>query len=255
MLWKNIFYGPVISRRLGYSLGVNLLPNKKKICNFNCIYCECGLNEKFKQKEPLPTLTEFENALKETLEYFKNINQVINHITFSGNGEPTLHPDFDKIIDLTIKYRNIYYPDTKIAVLTNSTRLHIEKVYNALQKIDVPICKLDAGTEKQFQLIDAPEIKISLEEITDRLKNFGNKVIIQTIFLKGFVNNQLVDNTTNEELNEYVKRLKIIKPHKVMIYSIDRKTPFDTLEAISKEELEKIANYISSNGFEIDYYL
>jgi len=255
MLWKNIFYGPVISRRLGYSLGVNLLPNKKKICNFNCIYCECGLNEKFKQKEPLPTLTEFENALKETFEYFKNINQVINHITFSGNGEPTLHPDFDKIIDITIKYRNIYYPDTKIAVLTNSTRLHIEKVYNALQKIDVPICKLDAGTEKQFQLIDAPEIKISLEEITDRLKNFGNKVIIQTIFLKGFVNNQLVDNTTNEELNEYVKRLKIIKPHKVMIYSIDRKTPFDTLEAISKEELEKIANYISSNGFEIDYYL
>jgi len=133
--------------------------------------------------------------------------------------------------------------------------LHIQKVYNALQKIDVPICKLDAGTEKQFILIDVPEIKISIDEITNRLKSLGNKIIIQTIFLRGFVNNQYIDNTTEEELNEYIKRLRIINPQKVMIYSIDRKTPFDTLELISKEELEKIANFIFSNGFEVDYYL
>jgi wyosine [tRNA(Phe)-imidazoG37] synthetase (radical SAM superfamily) len=254
MLWKDIFYGPVLSRRLGFSLGVNLLPKKRKICNFNCIYCECGLNDNTALKEPLPTVNEFESGIIHTLSDLKSKNQKLDHITFSGNGEPTLHPEFEKIIDLTIKYRNKFYPDCKIAVLTNSTNIYQDRVFNSLQKVDVAICKLDAGSEKLYQLIDAPETNASLDEITDRLRRFNGNITIQTIFLKGSINGESVDNTGTEELNKYIQRLKIINPKLVMIYSLDRTAPYPTIEALSKSELQKIAGDIRANGFKVDYY-
>jgi wyosine [tRNA(Phe)-imidazoG37] synthetase (radical SAM superfamily) len=146
MLWKDIFYGPVFSRRLGYSLGINLLPSNRKICNFNCIYCECGLNDNNAPKVPLPTVDQYEIFFKDILKVLKDKHQRIDHLTFSGNGEPTLHPDFDKIIDKTIELRDMYFPQSKIAVLTNSILINREKISRALKKVDLPICKLDAGT-------------------------------------------------------------------------------------------------------------
>jgi wyosine [tRNA(Phe)-imidazoG37] synthetase (radical SAM superfamily) len=254
MLWKDIFYGPILSRRLGFSLGVNLLPVKRKICSFNCVYCECGLNDNSAPKEQMPTLTDFETAITHTLSDLKNKNQKLDHITFSGNGEPTLHPDFDKIIDITIKYRDKFYPECKIAVLTNSTNVRLERVFTSLNKIELPICKLDAGSERLYQLIDAPVGSVSLDEITEQLTRFNGKIVVQSIFLKGNINNESIDNTTPEELEQYITRLKLINPKMVMIYSLDRVAPFSTIEKLSKEELQKIADYIKSNGFKVEYY-
>lgn len=255
MLWKNIFYGPVLSRRLGFSLGVNLLPDKKKICNFNCIYCECGLNDNFVQKEALPTFEDYKQAIYSCLSDRKLKNKKIDHITFSGNGEPTLHPDFDRIIDYTISMRNLYYSDTKIAVLTNSTNLHIDKIFESLQKVDVPLCKLDAGSEEIFRLIDDPVSKKALDDITNSLVKFKGNVIIQTIFLKGNVDNISIDNTSEKELDLYLTRLKKIKPKKVVIYSVDRTPPFPSIVKLSEQELKSIAEFISKVGFNVEYYV
>ncbi len=254
MLWKDIFYGPVLSRRLGYSLGVNLLPRKRKICNFNCVYCECGLNDNKAPKEPLPTVEEYRDSIIQALTEMNNKGQTIDHITFSGNGEPTLHPDFDKIIDITIENRNKYYPESKIAVLTNSTNLHLDRVFNSLLKIEKRICKLDAGTERIYQLIDAPETGATLDHITEKLIRFKGNLIVQTIFLKGTINGELIDNYSGTEFDEYLKRLDKIKPQAIMIYSLDRVAPFNTIEALSKEELNSIAETIRNRGYQVDYY-
>jgi wyosine [tRNA(Phe)-imidazoG37] synthetase (radical SAM superfamily) len=254
MIWKNIFYGPVLSRRLGYSLGVNLLPVNRKICNFNCIYCECGLNDNNSIKSPLPSLDEFNISLSETLTDFKSKNQRIDNITFSGNGEPTLHPDFDKIIELTIQKRNEIYPETKIAVLTNSTTINTEKTIRALKLIDLPICKLDAGTEHTFRLIDQPESKITLDEITNRLSQFNGNLYIQTIFLKGEVNSNVIDNSTPEEVSQWLKRLKIIHPKLVMLYSLDRTPPFNTLKRVEEKVLSFLSEEVKKLGLNVEYY-
>ena len=254
MLWKNIFYGPVLSRRLGFSLGVNLLPQKKKVCSFNCIYCECGLNDNSTQKEALPTFEDYEQAIYSCLSENKSRNQRIDHITFSGNGEPTLHPDFDKIIDCTILMRDKFYPDTKIAVLTNSTNLHIPKIFDSLKKIDLPLCKLDAGSEETYQLIDFPVSKKSLDEITNSLVKFEGNIIIQTIFLKGNIDNRAIDNTSEKELSLYIDRLKKINPKKVVIYGVDRTPPFSSIIRLSEQELKFISEFISKFGFNVEYY-
>jgi wyosine [tRNA(Phe)-imidazoG37] synthetase (radical SAM superfamily) len=255
MLWKNIFYGPVLSRRLGYSLGVNLLPMNRKICNYNCIYCECGLNEKEAPKVPLPTIQEYEDSLIEVLQLARSENQKIDSITFSGNGEPTLHPDFEKIIHITIDKRNEFYPESRITVLTNSTTINKEKIKEALHLIDLPICKLDAGTEQTFQLIDQPESKITLDEITANLAQFNGKLYVQTIFLRGQVGSNFVDNTTPEEINKWLERLQTIKPQFVMIYSIDRTPPYSTLEKIDKKELSSIVEMVKNLGIQAECYL
>ena len=255
MLWKNIFYGPVLSRRLGFSLGINLLPEKKKICNFNCIYCECGLNDNSAHKELLPTFENYTEAIYSCLHENKSRNQEIDHITFSGNGEPTLHPEFDKIIEHTILMRDQFYPETKIAVLTNSTNLHIPKIFDSLQKVDVPLCKLDAGSEETYQLIDAPVSKKTLDDITNSLIKFDGNIIIQTIFLKGTVRGKDIDNTSEKELNLYIDRLKKIKPKKVVIYRVDRTPPFSSIEKLSEQELKSVSEFVSNAGFNVEYYL
>ena len=254
MLWKNIFYGPILSRRLGFSLGVNLLPDKKKICSFDCIYCECGLNDNSTPKEALPTFEDYKDVIYSCLNENKSKNQKIDHITFSGNGEPTLHPEFDRIIDHTILMREQFYPETKIAVLTNSTNLHIQKIFDSLKKVDVPLCKLDAGSEETYQLIDSPVSKKTLNDITKSLIKFNGNIIIQTIFLKGNINNKTIDNTSERELNLYIDRLKRINPKKVVIYRVDRRPPFSSIIKLSEEELKSISEFISKFGFNVEYY-
>lgn len=238
-----MIYGPLHSRRLGHSLGINLLPVKRKVCNFECIYCECGWTDN-SVKDNIPTPEEFRREFKNKLINLSRADSRIDHITFAGNGEPTLHPQFEEIIDTTIGLRNKFYPNARIAVLSNATRINNPTVFYALKRVDDRILKLDAGTEKMFQLIDIPDKGITLDQVTSDLKKFNGDVIIQTLFLRGVFKNEFIDNTTADELTAWVKRLQIIVPRKVMIYSIDRETPAENLERITKYELEKIAEKV-----------
>jgi wyosine [tRNA(Phe)-imidazoG37] synthetase (radical SAM superfamily) len=254
MLFHETFYGPVSSRRLGASLGINLLPTGRKICSFNCIYCECGLNDNNYPKLPLPDVEEFESGLESTLNNLKSSGIKLDHFTFSGNGEPTLHPKFDEIIDITIKLRDKFFPETKIAVLTNSTMVNKEKVFSALKKIDLPICKLDAGTEKMYQIIDQPVTGLTLDKITDNLMKFDGGLCIQTIFLKGKINNKEFDNSTEEEVTKWLDRIKKINPRFVMLYSLDRTPPLSGLLPVEGKELEEIAKKVKYLGIAVEAY-
>ena len=251
LLFDKIVFGPVTSRRLGSSLGVNLLPCNRKICSFNCVYCECGLNP---ENEPSTSIfpdvnevvTQFEIKLKELSENGKNPNS----ITFAGNGEPTLHPKFAEIIDKTINLRNLYCPETHVAVLSNSSRIHIPNVFEALMKVDDCILKLDSAFPETVKLLNNPEKSYDLSKIIDYLKKFTGKVIIQTLFVKGTVNGIPIDNSTDIEVEAWLKLIKEISPRKVMIYQLDRSTPIETLEKIPTERMNEIAKKVKNNGIE-----
>jgi wyosine [tRNA(Phe)-imidazoG37] synthetase (radical SAM superfamily) len=246
-LHQSTIYGPLHSRRLGNSLGINLLPSKRKVCNFDCIYCECGWTDK-NSKDALPSVEEFQIDLEKKLDLMHRNHAALNYITFAGNGEPTLHPHFEKIIAITIALRDRYFPESRIAVLSNATRILEENIFNALQKIDDPILKLDAGTERMFQLIDLPASGISLAKVVGDLKKFNGKLTIQTIFLRGQYQKDFIDNTSASEVTAWLNHLLEIKPKLVMLYSIDRQTPVKGLEKISKKELEGIASKVRQAG-------
>lgn len=252
-LHASTIYGPLSTRRLGNSLGINLLPAKRKVCNFECIYCECGWTDTA-VKDRTPTLKEFSAELERKLSELTQTGATIDHITFAGNGEPTLHPSFEEIIETTIGLRNRYYPEARIAVLSNATRIQHPKVFYALKRIEDRILKLDAGSEAMFQLIDMPEKGITLDRITDDLKKFNGDVIIQTLFLRGVFKGKTVDNTTESEINAWLDRLRRIQPRRVMIYSIDRETPVENLNKISKTELQNIAELLKQNNFTAEFY-
>ena len=256
MLFENIVFGPIKSRRLGNSLGVNLLPTHKKLCNFNCIYCECGWNEETKDiNDKLNNKEDIKRALKARLIEMKEKNIPLDSITFSGNGEPTMHPEFSDIIDIVVELRNQYAKDAKISVLSNATNLIRDDVFNALHKVDNPILKLDAGTEKMFYAINKAKPKvISFEKTIERLIEFGKDAIIQTLLLRGENDNIKIDNTTEEEFKSWLEIVKRIKPRYVMLYPIDRITPESNLEKLTKEELEFFANKIRAIGIETKTY-
>ncbi len=252
-LHTSAVYGPLKTRRLGHSLGINLLPVKRKVCNFECIYCECGWTDTT-VKDPLPTVESFSSELEKKLTDLKAQNKPVDHITFAGNGEPTMHPKFEEIVETTVGFRNKYYPAARIAVLSNATRVHHPAVFYALKSIDDRIMKLDAGTEKMFQLIDMPDKGVTLDRITEDLKKFNGDLIIQTLFLKGIYKDQPVDNTTEYELNAWIERLIAIRPKKVMIYSIDRDTPADQINKISSQELIAIHEKLKQYHIRSEYY-
>lgn len=255
-LWDAIAFGPIHSRRLGNSLGINLLPNERKICSFDCVYCECGWTDRdhtISDNDFLPS-TQIVKAIETKIVSCHQNNIAIDSITFAGNGEPTLHPQFAEIIDRLITIRNQYYPDSVITCLSNSTQLHREDVVNALKKIENPILKLDAGTEELFQFINNPTIKITQREIVNHLTNFKGIAIIQTLFVRGRVDNLFYDNTTAENINEWLRNLKMISPKQVMLYSLDRETPYKNLEKVSMEELKEIAKKVQDIGFNTTVY-
>lgn len=251
-LFKDIVYGPVKSRRFGISLGINLLPTDGKICNYNCIYCECGwtLNKAF-DKAQFHSASHINEALHNRLLELAKNSEPLDAITFAGNGEPTLHPDFITVINNTIFLRNQFCPTAKITILTNATRLDLPGVLEALKKIENPILKLDAGSDKLFHDINKPVEKISIKDIVDALCSFNGKLIIQTLFLRGVFNGKIVDNTTDEEVALWLNHIERIKPQKVMIYPIERNTPQSGLEKISSEELMKIADMVRELGIEV----
>ncbi len=254
-LFDDIVFGPVKSRRFGVSLGINLLPVGYKYCTFNCLYCECGWTFKENsEKHPLPTRGEILKRLDEVLAQMKSQDTFPDNITFAGNGEPTIHPEFGEIIDDTILLRNKYFQDAEITVLSNSTMLHKKSVFDALNKIENNVLKLDSAVEETYHLINQPYTKTALKTIINNIKRFNGNQIIQTLFIRGKYEEKAIDNTTEFEINAWLKVLKEINPKYVMIYPIDRDTPVTGLEKIPKDELEKIAQQVEAIGIKTKTY-
>ena len=248
-LFDSTIFGPVISRRLGESLGINLLPNNRKVCNFNCIYCECGPTFSADIRNfNIPSRIEVKENLGFRLEHIKTKGLFIDTITFAGNGEPTLHPEFPEIIDDTIELRNIYLPDTNIAVLSNSTLTGNEKIFNALNKADLNILKLDSGYEETNRIINCPLRPFNLEKTIDNLKKFNGNLIIQTLFFKGIYNGKEVNNATVKEVTKWLQIINDIKPESVMIYTIARDTPNKGLQKIPFDDLLEISEKVEKLG-------
>ncbi|MDR2680477.1 MAG: radical SAM protein [Tannerella sp.] len=252
LLFDEIVYGPVRSRRLGISLGINLSPSNGKRCTFNCIYCECGLNEERRTKTPAPSREEVRQALTKKLTAMTTEGACPDVITFSGNGEPTMHPDFADIMDDTLEIRNRLCPAAKVAVLSNSTLLHKEEVVRALCKADENLMKLDAVCDDLIEQIDQPEIHgFTAKKVIEQLCRFNGKLIIQTIFLKGRHNGVYIDNTRDDNVAQWIEALKKIRPEKVMIYTVNRETPVKTLQKTPVETLEQIAEKVRQAGFDV----
>lgn len=254
-LFNDIVFGPVKSRRLGVSLGVNLLPTQYKYCSFNCIYCECGWNKRPGiQDVKLPSRAEVSLALEARLKELKDTGPAPDAITFAGNGEPTIHPEFNAIISDTIRLRDAWAPDSVIGVLSNASMLHRPEVLEALQRIEMNILKLDAGTEETFRLINQPPKRLSLEVLIEQLKALNGNLIIQSIFLRGTYEGKKVDNTLPDELKAWIECLKQIKPQYVMVYSIDRATPAIGLEKVSFDDLLAIGRLAEEAGIPAKVY-
>ncbi len=233
-------------------MGINLLPATKKVCNFNCIYCECGWTHDIKNaKSWFPSREEVYEALNLKLAGMKDSNQYPDVITFAGNGEPTLHPAFPGIIDDSIELRNKYFPEAKIAVLSNSTTITIPLIKEALLKVDKNILKLDSGFDLTVRIHNQPQVNIKVTELIENLKKFDGELIIQTLFLRGFYNGRSIDNTTPEELNAWLKAIEMIKPSEVMIYTISRDTPEGgQFNKVPLSELRRIAAMVKKLGIE-----
>jgi wyosine [tRNA(Phe)-imidazoG37] synthetase (radical SAM superfamily) len=235
-LQEGIIYGPIKSRRLGTSLGINLLPTTYKLCPFNCIYCQYGWTDTHTDNaleyiEDLPTI----EGLEEALESWLKRGQDVDYVTFSGNGEPCLHPQFDQMVEVASELRNKYVPRARLAILSNSTCLDRKSVIEGLKQLDQRIMKLDCGSEETFRKINRPHRNINYKEIVENLKNL-EEVIIQTILVDGEMR-----NIENEEIEKWIERIDYIKPREVQIYSIDRPSADQTLKLVGKEKLNEIA--------------
>lgn len=251
ILFDQLIFGPIHSRRLGLSLGVNLLPIDAKICTFDCIYCECGFNTTFKEST-IPTREQVRETLRAKLKEMANEGQIPDVITFAGNGEPTLHKDFEGIIDDTIALRNKYCPTAKVSVLSNSTQIHKPNVFSALNKVDNNILKFDTAIDRTLQLMDRPTGKIkNVAWFIEHLKKFEGRLIIQTMFLRGEFGGEQIDNTTELEIETWLKAMDEIQPQQVMIYTIDRETPAQNIEKVPTKELNAIAEKVKAKGFEV----
>jgi wyosine [tRNA(Phe)-imidazoG37] synthetase (radical SAM superfamily) len=249
-LFDKIVFGPVKSRRLGISLGINLLPLNCKLCNFDCIYCECGLTMDYDGSGAgIPKRRDVYEALEHSLSEMKAKGQAPDVVTYAGNGEPTLHPEFSEIIDDSIKLRNLYFPNAKIAVLSNSTTITNPSVKAALLRVDMNILKLDSALTSTINLHNQPRYNIKTEELINNLAGFNGKLIIQTLFLRGLKNGIVIDNTTPTEINAWLNAIERIRPSEVMIYTISRDTPEGSqLIKVPLQELKKIASKVEKLG-------
>jgi wyosine [tRNA(Phe)-imidazoG37] synthetase (radical SAM superfamily) len=234
-LQKNIVYGPVNSRRLGRSLGINILPAGKKICTFNCLYCQYGWTDydmvKNVQKEDFPGTEMIISSVEEAL---AGLGEPPAYLTFSGNGEATIHPDFPEIVDGLIKLRNRTAPGSKTAILSNSTLADNENVRKALAKLDARIMKLDAGSQAVFASYNDPMDDIILDSITDALMLLKD-VTIQSLFTGG-----LLGNYSQSTVDDWIAKIKKIKPVSVQIYTLDRGTPSLSISRLDTADLNKI---------------
>ena len=248
IIYPSPIFGPVHSRRLGISLGINLLPADGKVCSFDCIYCECGFNEDHRPTLPMPTRELVAERLEAKLKEMNTEGQLPDVLTFAGNGEPTCHPHFAEIIEDTIQLRNHYCPKAKVSVLSNSTMIHRQQVHDALIRVDNNILKLDTVDPIYINKVDHPQGTYDVEKIIERLKAFNGHVIIQTMFMRGTCKGESVDNTGEAYVAPWLEAVKDIKPQQVMIYTIDRETPTQGLLKATHEQLDDIRDRVIAAG-------
>jgi wyosine [tRNA(Phe)-imidazoG37] synthetase (radical SAM superfamily) len=255
MLFNEIIFGPIKSRRLGTSLGINVLPIQTKYCTFDCIYCECGwTHADQEEKAKLFTRSQIREAMEKRFPELLAQNIIPESITFAGNGEPTIHPEFLGITEDTIELRNRYFPKAKLTVLSNASLIKRPHIKEALYKFDNRILKLDAGSEEMFNRINRPVRKSIFNEILNELVSFDGNLIIQTLFFKGEHEGDVIDNTSTEEVELWLGHLKKINPRYVMLYGLDRETPTKTLVKLSKIEIDAIAKQVRAIGIKADVY-
>ena len=248
VIYPSPIFGPVHSRRLGVSLGINLLPADGKFCTFDCIYCECGFNADFRPHQKLPTREEVRSALENRLLDMQQNGPKPDVLTFAGNGEPTAHPQFAGIMEDTLALRDKYFPEAKVSVLSNSTFIHKPEVFDALNKVDNNILKLDTIDAAYINKVDRPTGHYDVKQVIERMKAFKGNLIVQTLFMKGTFKGQSVDNTTDEYVLPWLEVVKEIAPRQVMIYTIDRETPAPDLLKATHEELDRIGELVREAG-------
>ncbi|WP_304720287.1 radical SAM protein [uncultured Alistipes sp.] len=241
-LFPDIIFGPVRSRRLGLSLGVNLLPTRSKLCSFDCIYCECGWNAEHPGARRFNDRDDVRTQLEATLRRMVTDGTPPDVITFAGNGEPTLHPDFETVIGDTLALRDALCPGAKVSVLSNATQLHRDDVRRALLRVDNNILKLDSAFDATVRRMNNPQnAAYTVRETVEQMKRFEGRMILQTMFLRGTCGGASIDNTAEEEVAAWLRLVGEIRPRQVMVYSLDRDTPCPTLEKVPREELQTIA--------------
>ena len=247
MMREEIVFGPIHSRRLGSSLGINVLPEKGKLCNFDCIYCECGWNRDGRGDTHLPSAIDLFNALEAKLSACAQVGIGIDSITFSGDGEPTLNPDFPEMVDITLELRDRYFPAARVSVLSNATMVHKDAVFNALRKVDNPILKIDAPTTEFARLINRPAPGYRVEDIVEALKRFEGDFVLQTMFLRS----DSFDSSTPEVLQGWMEIVRTLRPREVMVYTIDRETPQAGLMKFTVEEMRELLAPLAEEGFNL----
>jgi wyosine [tRNA(Phe)-imidazoG37] synthetase (radical SAM superfamily) len=251
VIYPSPIFGPVHSRRLGVSLGINLLPRDGKVCTFNCIYCECGFNEDHHPHAILPTREEVRAALEARLQDMQAHGPRPDVLTFAGNGEPTAHPQFAEIMEDVLALRDRYFPEAKVSVLSNATMIQRPAVHAALLKVDNNILKLDTVQPDYIRRIDRPTGHYDVKQVIERMKEFKGQLIVQTMFMKGTYEGESVDNTSDAYVKPWIEALKTIAPRQVMIYTIDRETPAHELQKATHEELDRIAGEVRQAGFDV----
>ncbi len=249
-LFDSIVFGPVRSRRLGVSLGINLLPVDRKVCSFDCIYCECGWTAcGAGPSAKLPSRTGVRDALREKLSAMKKQGKGPDVITYAGNGEPTMHPEFNGIIDDSIALRDEFFPSAKISVLSNGSTLHRKAVREALMKVDMNILKLDSAFPETVKKLNQPRGKYNQEDLARHVRDFNGKFIIQSLFVRGIYHGEAVDNATPAEIDAWLAVIGNLRPQSVMIYTIDRDTPLgNDLKKVPVAELKAIAARVNALG-------
>lgn len=250
IIYPSPIFGPVHSRRLGISLGINLMPRDGKVCTFDCIYCECGYNADRRPHTSRPTREEVKTALEKQLAEMAAQNQLPDVLTFAGNGEPTSHPDFKGIVEDTVSLRNKYCPKAKVSVLSNATLIERPDVFEALKMVDNNILKLDTVNLNYIKTVNRPTGKYNLEALIEKMKQFEGHCIIQTMFMHGTMNGQDVSNLSDDYIAPWLKTVAEINPRQVMIYTIDRETPDQELRKASHEELDNIVERLKTNGID-----
>jgi wyosine [tRNA(Phe)-imidazoG37] synthetase (radical SAM superfamily) len=247
MMREEIVFGPIHSRRLGSSLGINVLPERGKICNFDCIYCECGWNRDGRGDTRIPVAADLRAALEAKLASCVAQGTGIDSITFSGDGEPTINPDFPEMVDITLELRDRYYPSAVVSVLSNATMVHRDAVFEALRKVDNPILKIDAPTTELARIINRPAPGYRVEDIVEALKRFEGDFVLQTMFLRceGF------DSSSPEVLSGWMDIVRTLRPREVMVYTIDRQTPQAGLVRFTPEEMRALTAPLVEEGFRV----
>jgi len=248
IIYPSPIFGPIHSRRLGLSLGINLLPSDGKVCSFDCIYCECGFNGEHRPQQPLPTREEVAIALEARLQQMTAEGRLPDVLTFAGNGEPTCHPHFPEIVDDTIRLRNQYCPDAKVSVLSNATQIHRQQVHDALMRVDNNIQKLDTVSSAYILLVDRPQGNYDVRQVVERMKAFHGHVIIQTMFMQGSCDGKSVDNTDDDYVQPWLDAVAEIAPQQVMVYTIDRETPTPGLLKATPQQLDAIRDRVEALG-------